>query len=232
MFPDPASALTSPDGLLAFGGDLEPRTLLSAYNRGIFPWYDDNQPVLWWSPSVRAVLIPGREHISRSMKKCFRQHRFRFSTDSAFATVIASCAAPRQDSEGTWITDDMVAAYRRLNAMGYCHSVECWRDGRLVGGLYGVQLGQLFCGESMFSLEPNASKAAFIVLSQTLADAGLALIDCQIMNPHLGSLGVKTMTRSEFLARIPLYTGHNIDWPDSNDFQATSDKLGQDTSRN
>lgn len=218
-FPPVNEALDDPDGLLAIGGHLNTPTLLRAYRLGIFPWFEDPQPILWWSPSQRAVLIPGREHVSRTMAKLIRQQQYRLTSNQCFATVMEQCAAPRAKARGTWITTAMKSAYLDLHQKGHAHSVECWRDDRLVGGLYGVQVGGIFCGESMFSLEDNSSKLAFIALSRVLATGGFHLIDCQLENPHLISLGVKMISREFFSQILAKYSAQDIHWPDSEAFQ-------------
>lgn len=198
-FPPIEQALQDPNGLLAAGGDLSTPRLLKAYSQGIFPWFDDDQPILWWSPDPRAVMLPGDLHISRSLHKTLRSQRFRVTLDQAFDTVIRACSAPRRGSAGTWITDDIIHAYVSLHKRGFAHSVECWNtEGKLVGGLYGVSLGKLFFGESMFSRETDASKVAFVHLVEQLKLWGFPLIDCQLMNPHLASLGAHLIPRQEF----------------------------------
>ena len=192
-FPPVERALREPAGLLAAGGDLSSERLIAAYRRGIFPWYSPGQPVLWWSPDPREVLFPQEFHRSRSLTRTLRTRGFEYHVDRDFAAVIRACAAPRRSSPGTWITADMQAAYLELHRLGFAHSSEIWRDGRLVGGVYGVRLGQVFFGESMFSLEPDASKAAL---------DGLAMIDCQMPSPHLRTLGSRSVARAEFLARL------------------------------
>ncbi|MEO6696524.1 MAG: leucyl/phenylalanyl-tRNA--protein transferase, partial [Gammaproteobacteria bacterium] len=169
IFPDVNLALREPDGLLALGGDLSPERLLAAYRKGIFPWYNEGQPILWWSPDPRAVLFPSRVKISRSLRKTLRQGRYRITLDQAFRSVIEGCAAPRNGVPGTWISRAMMEAYTELHERGYAHSVEAWRDGQLVGGLYGVALGRVFFGESMFSRSPDASKVALASLARQLA---------------------------------------------------------------
>jgi leucyl/phenylalanyl-tRNA--protein transferase len=201
-FPDPALAETEPNGLLAVGGDLSPPRLVNAYRQGIFPWYSLGQPILWWSPDPRLVLRPHALHLSRSLRKTLRSDCFRVSLDADFGAVIRGCAAPRPGADGTWIVPEMIAAYERLHALGLAHSAEAWRDGELVGGLYGVALGRAFFGESMFSRTSNASKVAFAHLSQRLAAWGYALIDCQVHTPHLASLGAVSVPRAGFLAEV------------------------------
>ena len=206
-FPDPNRA--PPDGLVASGGDLSPERLLDAYANGIFPWFnDDRGPVLWWSPDPRAVVRPGALHVSRRLARRLRRGDFSVTLDEAFGDVVAGCAAPRAKRRTTWITPRMQAAYGRLHEVGFAHSVEVWRDdprrpkARLVGGVYGVSIGRMFFGESMFSAETDASKVALAHLARVLANWGFTLIDCQLMNDHLRSLGVVTMPRQRFLALV------------------------------
>ena len=202
-FPDAQQADDSIGGLLAVGGDLSPKRLLAAYRAGIFPWFDDDQaPVLWWSPDPRAVLVPGEMRISRSLAKRLRNGGFEVSLDRAFAEVVRGCATEREGQSGTWITPAMGVAYGRLHEMGYAHSLEVWREGHLVGGLYGLSIGAFFFGESMFSRAADASKVALAHLSEQLKRWRFQLIDCQIPNQHLGSLGVKSIPRAEFLAAL------------------------------
>jgi leucyl/phenylalanyl-tRNA--protein transferase len=199
-FPPPETALKNPDGLLAVGGELTPEWLMTAYAGGIFPWFeDDSSPILWWCPDPRAVLKPQELKVSRSLGKRIRNAGFRVSMDSAFPDVVTGCAQPRAYSEDTWITHSMVDAYCELHAMGYAHSVEVWLDEQLVGGLYGVSLGRMFFGESMFATEKDASKVAFYHLARQLQAWDFNLIDCQIMNDHLASLGATLQRRSDFL---------------------------------
>lgn len=219
IFPSTDLALEDPDGLLAIGGCLNKVTLLRAYRLGIFPWFEEGRPILWWCPSERAVLYPGAEHVSRSMKKLLKQRNYTVTSNLKFEEVIRRCAAPRRSSQGTWITPDMQKAYCELYEQGFAHSVECWRENKLVGGLYGVQVGSVFCGESMFSAEKNASKLAFIALSQTLKQSGFTLIDCQLENSHLLSLGVGMVPRRIFLQKLEFGVGQDIHWPRSEKFQ-------------
>ena len=200
-FPDPAHAPV--DGPLARGGDLTPERLLDAYRHGIFPWFEnDRDPVLWWSPDPRAVLAPDQLRISKSLRKRLKSGRFRVTADRAFAEVVAGCAAPRAKQPGTWITPRMARGYRALFELGFAHSVETWRDDELVGGLYGVSLGRMFFGESMFSRQPDASKVALAHLTRQLVRWGFALIDCQITNDHLESLGAVFVERRDFLRLV------------------------------
>lgn len=213
-FPDPAHAEDNPNGLLAVGGDLSTPRLLEAYRSGIFPWFNAGQPILWWSPDPRMVLRPEWLKVSRSLRKTLRRGHFHVSTDQAFGRVINACAAPRAYAEDTWIVPKMVVAYEALHAKGYAHSVETWQGERLVGGLYGVSIGCMFFGESMFSLATDASKAALVHLVETLERRGIDLIDCQIRNDHLASLGAQEMRRSEFLRELSARVGRacRIDW--------------------
>ncbi len=209
QFPDVALALDKPDGLLAVGGNLFTATLLNAYRHGIFPWYGDGQPILWWSPNPRAVLYPDRLIVSRSLKKRLRQGRFEVTLDHAFSDVIQACALPRDRSAtdqassqgndpGTWITSEMQAAYQQMHNLGHAHSVEAWRDGVLVGGLYGIAIGRVFFGESMFSRASDASKVALAHLVQQLKQWQFSLIDCQISSDHLTRLGAENIERTTF----------------------------------
>jgi leucyl/phenylalanyl-tRNA--protein transferase len=204
FFPPVETALADPNGLLAMGGDLSLPRLLDAYRHGIFPWFNPGEPILWWSPDPRMVLVPGEVRVSRSLAKRMRNAGFELRVDSAFAEVMRACAAPRSPGEagGTWISPAMIAAYSRLFDAGYAHSVETWHDGRLVGGLYGVAIGRMFYGESMFSREPDASKVALVRLARQLERWGFGLIDCQMETVHLASLGARTLARAAFTARL------------------------------
>ena len=202
-FPPGEEALDEPDGLLAAGGELSAQWLIEAYCRGIFPWFDDDSgPVYWWCPSERGVIQPGQMKVSRSLKKTLRSDKFRITADENFASVISACAATRANTVGTWITPAMMTAYEELHLAGLAHSIEVWQDETLVGGLYGLSLGNMFFGESMFARADDASKAAFFKLNELLQSWDFALIDCQMMNPHLASLGVVPMPRAEFLALL------------------------------
>ena len=195
----PSADQAEPSGLVAVGGDLRPERLLAAYAAGIFPWYEE-PPILWFSPDPRAVLRPERLHVPRRLERTLRQGRFRVRFDSAFADVIQSCASlPRRGARGTWITPQMIDAYEALHTLGHAHSAEAWRDGHLVGGVYGVALGAAFFAESMFHRERDASKVALVVLVRRLASEGCTLVDCQLPTPHLARLGAATLPRSEFL---------------------------------
>jgi leucyl/phenylalanyl-tRNA--protein transferase len=197
-FPPVDQALENPQGLLAAGGDLSPARLLNAYRHGIFPWYSEGQPILWWSPEPRCILHPQDVHISRRLRRTYNQGHFALSADQAFAQVIGACAGPRQNQDGTWINAEMQAAFIRLHKRGIAHSVEVWTDGELAGGIYGLALGRVFCGESMFSKYEDASKVALVALCKQLHRWGFSLLDCQISNPHLINMGAVEITRSEF----------------------------------
>ncbi|OYD47127.1 leucyl/phenylalanyl-tRNA--protein transferase [Sphingobacterium cellulitidis] len=195
VFPHPS--LADEDGLLAIGADLQLERLLLAYENGIFPWYNEENPILWFAPLERFVLVPNKIKLSKSMKQIIKSNKFKITIDQDFKSVIENCASmPRKDQDGTWIIADMQEAYIRLHEAGYAHSIEVWQDQKLVGGLYGVQVGKVFCGESMFSKVSNASKIALIYLAQNF---GLSLIDCQIPSDHLSSMGAETISQSEYL---------------------------------
>ena len=199
FFPPAASA--SPDGIIAFGGDLSPERLLLAYNSGIFPWFEDDEPILWWSPPERMVLFFEDLKISKSMRNIIYKKKFKVTFNTAFREVILNCKKiSRKDQMGTWITDNMVEAYCKLHELGIAKSVEVWENDELVGGLYGVDLGHVFCGESMFSKVSNASKMAFIALAKQLEMANYRLLDCQVYNDHLASLGCVEIDRDDFLS--------------------------------
>ena len=202
-FPPVTDALTDPDGLLCVGGDLRPERLLAAYRRGIFPWYAAGQPILWWSPDPRMVLFPDELKVSRSLGKAVRNRGFRVTFDTRFDAVMAQCAdSGTRSLEGTWISPAMRVAYEELHRLGHAHSVEVWRDERLVGGLYGLLLGRVFFGESMFSTEADASKVALHDLVRWLRQRNVELIDCQVASAHLFSLGARLIPRAEFIARL------------------------------
>ena len=206
-FPDPNGAPA--DGLVAVGGDLAAERLMDAYANGIFPWFnDDRQPVLWWSPDPRAVLEPKALHVSRRLARRLRRREFLVTLDAAFEDVVAGCAAPRRQQDETWITPRMRSAYGRLHDAGFAHSVDVWRDGDLVGGLYGISIGRMFFGESMFSAATDASKVALATLAQVLHGWRFTLIDCQIMNDHLRSLGAVSMPRHRFLRLVAANNAH------------------------
>ena len=198
-FPHPSLALEEPNGLLAMGGDLSPQRLLAAYHNGIFPWFDEQDPILWWSPNPRAIIIPGALHVSKSLKKFIKKSHWRITVNQDFLPVIKNCAAPRAKQDATWITSDIQEAYHQLHLLGQAHSLEVWDEDKLIGGLYGVAVGRVFCGESMFHLATNASKVAMYYLQELLLEFDYALIDTQMMNPHLESLGAQSINRDEFL---------------------------------
>jgi len=200
-FPDPS--LAEPDGLLAVGGDLSPERLVAAYALGIFPWFSEETPILWWSPDPRLVLLPPELHVPRSLERTLRRGTFTFTADRAFEEVMRRCSAtPRPGQDGTWITEEMVEAYVRLHDLGLAHSFEAWEGGELAGGLYGVSLGAAFFGESMFSARPDASKAAFVRSVGWLAARGVELVDCQVRTEHLVRFGARELPRPEFLERL------------------------------
>lgn len=201
-FPHPDQALREPNGLLAVGGDLSVTRLHHAYRHGIFPWFSPGDPLLWWSPDPRLVLFPDQVHISRSLAKRLRQQRFTLSFDVAFARVIRSCAAPRDEDGGTWLVPEMIAAYENLHQHHLAHSVEVWRGEQLVGGLYGVAIGRVFFGESMFSRVSDASKIALVHLCQQLAEWEFGVIDCQMQTAHLQRMGAVTVPRATFLTLL------------------------------
>ena len=207
VFPNVELALEEPDGLLAIGGDLSAPRLIAAYRNGIFPWYNEGQPILWWAPNPRTVLFPEKIKISRSLQKSIRNRGFTVTFDQAFSDVIEACSAPRQDDDnpGTWITEEMKQAYRLLHKQGHAHSVECWHQGKLVGGLYGVAIGRVFFGESMFTRQTDASKVSFVTLAQQLARWEFGVIDCQIHSEHLQSLGAENISRAEFSVLLDEY---------------------------
>ncbi|MCG6657365.1 leucyl/phenylalanyl-tRNA--protein transferase [Halomonas campisalis] len=221
-FPPVSQALRDPDGLLAAGGDLTPAWLLAAYRRGIFPWYSDDQPILWWSPDPRMVLLPDELHVSRSLAKRLRNAGFAATFNRAFGTVVDACAAPRAGQPGTWITPAMRHAYVALHELGFARSVEVWREEQLVGGLYGVAMGGAFFGESMFSSARDASKVALVHLVRAMQAGNGRLIDCQMHTRHLASLGARDIARSDFINYLEgclttttlRHAGHPLpDWP-------------------
>lgn len=198
IFPDPEHA--DPDGLLAVGGDLTPERLVSAYSHGVFPWYAENSPILWWSTDPRLVLFPEELHVPKRLERTIRKGCYQISFDTAFERVIGGCSrAPRPGQDGTWLVPEMREAYLEMHRLGLCHSIEAWTDGELVGGLYGISLGRAFFGESMFFCEPDASKAAFVALVRTLQNWGFKLVDCQQTTNHLLRFGAREIRRSRFL---------------------------------
>lgn len=202
-FPPLHAALQEPNGLLAIGGDLSPQRLLAAYARGIFPWYSPGQPVLWWSPDPRMVLFPAELKVTRSLEKRLRRDDYEIRFDTAFHDVMQACAAtPRPEQDGTWIVPEMVDAYCQPHALGHAHSVETWMDGKLVGGLYGVAIGRMFYGESMFHHVTDASKLAFVHLARYLQQHGFGMIDCQMKTAHLARFGAREIPRDQFAAQL------------------------------
>lgn len=214
-FPPLDSALREPNGLLTAGGDLSPQRLIEAYSRGIFPWFNPGEPILWWSPDPRMVLFPCELKVSRSLRKVLKKQVYEIRVDSAFRQVMEACAAPRDGQGGTWITAAMISAYTELYQRGLAHSVETWMEGKLVGGLYGIGLGRMFYGESMFSLATDASKIAFVHLVRQLEHWGYGMIDCQMKTAHLASLGAREIPRAEFcqkLSELVNFPGINGTW--------------------
>lgn len=201
-FPDVSLAETEPNGLLAVGGDLSVRRLSNAYRHGIFPWYNAGDPILWWSPDPRTLLYPHRLHLNRSLRKVLRRRIFGVTMDQAFDRVIAACAEPRRDGQGTWLLPEMLDSYKALHRAGSAHSIEVWRDRELVGGLYGVAVGRAFFGESMFSRANDASKVALAYLCEQLRDWQFGLIDCQILSEHLIRMGAEERPRAAFIDEI------------------------------
>lgn len=203
-FPDPGRALREPNGLLAIGGDLSPPRLVAAYRQGIFPWYNPGEPILWWSPDPRAILLPTAVHVSHRLRRSLRQAPYRVSLDEAFPRVVAACAAPRKSGAGTWLVPEMQQAYGELHQAGFAHSIELWQGADLVGGLYGIALGRAFFGESMFSRVPDASKMLLAILGQQLARRGFRLIDGQVASDHLLRMGAQLWPRERFLRELAL----------------------------
>ena len=211
QFPDPNRALDEPDGLLAAGGNLNTATLLSAYYQGIFPWYSEGDPILWWSPQTRCVIEPSSLHISKSLKKSLRQQSFRVTFNHAFQAVIEACSRKDTD-EDSWIDQEMIDAYSELHYQGHAHSVEVWRDNELIGGAYGVAMGAVFCGESMFSHAANSSKIALAYLCKQLIKLDFKLLDCQLETEHLLTMGAQLLPRSEFLSQLHSLRDRKITW--------------------
>jgi leucyl/phenylalanyl-tRNA--protein transferase len=212
-FPPVEKALKSPNGQLCAGGDLSPRRIVEAYSQGIFPWFGEGDPILWWSPDPRMVLFPAELRVSRSLGKTLDRNVFETRFDTAFRQVIENCAAPRPNQSGTWIVPEMVEAYTQLHELGTAHSVESWREGELVGGLYGLAIGQVFFGESMFSRETDASKVALVRLVERLRAGGCRIIDCQQATSHLASLGAREIGRKEFATRVQESIQYPSAWP-------------------
>lgn len=212
-FPPVEYAMDEPNGLLAAGGDLNPDRILAAYRQGIFPWFNPGDPILWWSPNPRTVIFPETHHVSKSLRKTLRKGVYRVTFDRAFVQVMQGCAAPRNYANGTWISEAIIASYTELHRRGFCHSVEVWLGEELVGGLYGMALGKVFFGESMFSRADNASKVGFTYLVRTLRDWGFQLIDCQVANEHLFSLGAKEIPREDFQELLLNFTNLASNYP-------------------
>jgi leucyl/phenylalanyl-tRNA---protein transferase len=204
-FPEVQQALRQPNGLLAIGGCLSPQRIINAYRNGIFPWYNPGEPLLWWSPDPRLVLFPDKLPVSRSLAKTLRRERYQVTFDGAFGAVLDACARSRKDAQGTWLTPEMQRAYTRLHSLGFAHSAEAWFDGELAGGLYGLAIGRIFFGESMFHRRTDASKAAFVRLVERLQACGFRLIDCQVHTGHLLSLGAEEIDRAAFLQLLKRY---------------------------
>jgi leucyl/phenylalanyl-tRNA--protein transferase len=211
LFPDPCTALVDPNGLLAFGGDLSPPRLIAAYRHGIFPWFSEGEPILWWSPDPRCVFETYRVRPNRSLRRALKDFTWQVTVDRAFQRVMMACAAPRPGQSGTWISPAMIDAYSRLHDMNYAHSVEVWEQDELVGGIYGVSIGRLFCGESMFSARSGGSKLALCALAALLRAWDVPLIDAQVGNPHLLGLGAVEMPRSLFLPQVAMLTSAPFD---------------------
>jgi leucyl/phenylalanyl-tRNA--protein transferase len=212
-FPPTGTALDTPNGLLAWGGGLEPERLLAAYRRGIFPWYSEGQPILWWSPAPRCVIVPERVHLSRRTRRRYNSGPFELTLDQAFDLVIERCAAPRRDEDGTWITPAMLDAYRRLHRLGHAHSLEVWQDGELAGGIYGLAIGRVFFGESMFSRRSDGSKIALVALCRLLHRHGFGLLDCQVENDHLRRMGATLISREAFETRLAALVDERVGDP-------------------
>lgn len=201
-FPPLHRALSNPDGLLAMGGDLSPARLISAYSQAIFPWFSQGDPLLWWSPSQRAIFAPDTLKLNRTLKKQLKRYQLHFSVNTAFSQVMAHCAAPRAKQPGTWILPEMQQAYLQLHLQGHAHSIEVWQQDKLVGGLYGVLIGSLFCGESMFNLLPDTAKLALVALQQHLQQVAPGWIDCQMPNPFLLQLGAQSLPRADYVSLL------------------------------
>jgi leucyl/phenylalanyl-tRNA--protein transferase len=216
-FPDVSQALTEPDGLLAAGGDLGVARLLAAYTKGIFPWFEDGQPILWWSPNPRCILWPAKMHVPRRLRQQARSSTSELRFNTAFEAVIRACAGKRRSQQGTWITSDMISAYTHLHREGWAHSVEIWDKHGLAGGLYGLCIGKVFFGESMFSAQPNTSKMAMLGLTRHMQATGIELLDCQVPSPHLFTMGAEFMPREDFSAFLAAACNppeQHLAWPD------------------
>ena len=208
LFPPIETALATPNGLLAAGGELSPDRLIEAYRSGIFPWFNEGEPILWWSPDPRMVILPSELRVSRSLNKILKKRDYEIRVDHAFSRVMQACAAPRKGQSGTWIHPEMISAYTVLHEIGLAHSVETWMDDELVGGLYGVSQGKMFFGESMFSHRPNASKIAFVQMMRQLQRWGFGMVDCQMKTAHLASFGAREIPRIEFSQRLAELINH------------------------
>ena len=216
-FPSVCRALTEPNGLLAAGGDLSAQRLLSAYRNGIFPWYEEGQPILWWSPDPRCIFLAGDFHVARRFRRDLRRSGAEIRINTAFGDVIRECAGPRRSEQGTWITPAMMTSYEDLHQNNWAHSIEVWQSGELVGGLYGLAIGKAFFGESMFSLIPGASKMALMYVANQLRHGEIELLDCQVESPHLTGLGARVMSRSDFTDRLSSACGtgqFHKNWPE------------------
>ncbi len=217
-FPPVSAALTEPDGLLAAGGDLSAARLLYAYRKGIFPWYDDGQPLLWWSPDPRCVFLPGDYRVSRRLRRELKSSRAEIRVNTRFSDVVQRCAGPRKSEQGTWITPEIMSAFDGLHEHRWAHSVEVWESGKLIGGLYGLAIGRVFFGESMFSQKTNASKIALLYLANCLAAGDIELLDCQVVSGHLTTLGARTMPRDDFAKMLESTcepAARLTNWPDT-----------------
>ena len=232
-FPHPSSALTDPDGLLAAGGNLSPEQLLHAYRHGIFPWFDDTQPILWWSPNPRLVIKPADLHLSKSLRKVIRRDTFTVTSDRCFNDVMLACAEPRDQQDGTWITEEMLEAYNHLHELGHAHSIEVWEGDALAGGLYGIAIGQVFFGESMFSRASNASKVGFTALLLSLREANFQLVDCQVQTDHLQSLGASEVEREHFLQMLVDFTEppSKATWPATSSWREVFERFKHQTNQ-
>lgn len=217
-FPPIERAMRQPNGLLAAGGDLSPQRLLDAYRRGIFPWFGEGEPILWWSPDPRQVLFVDELHVSQRLRRRLKRGEFEVRANTSFRAVMLACAAPREGQTSTWITNEMVKAYCALHEIGHAHCVEAWRDGRLAGGIYGVQIGRMFFGESMFKRETDASKVALVNLVEILKRMGIGLMDCQQETSHTTTLGARTISRGTFKAWLERW----VDMPAMMDFAAAA----------
>ena len=224
-FPPASAALSEPDGLLAMGGDLSAERLIYAYKNGIFPWFNDNHPIMWWSPNPRCIFSPNTFHISRSLRKKFKNSNIIIKVNSDFSSVIRECAKPRSSIQGTWITEGMIKAYEILHGLGWAHSIEIWKSNNLVGGLYGIAIGRIFFGESMFSHLSNASKISLLFIANHLNSGDLKLLDCQITSTHLLKLGAVPMPRNEFIKNLDDQCNPAIKFEDWHQHELVCSKL-------